>query len=522
MIASLTAALNRGLVLLGRISMYRMVLLALAVLAAIALVLSLFGLVLPTPGELLATAAVLAVMCSAVDAVAQRMLRLPWRIESSLITAGILLFVLRPSLEPVGLGGIAIAAAAASVSKYLLVWRGRHVFNPAAVGATVLTVFAGFAPLEWNLGGSAWWVGSPVLFAPVLLLGLAVLWRTERLGVAALFFVVAVVVGVLRVVVQYGQLGLELPFGEVLSATLWSSPFLFFAAFMLSEPLTLPPRRWQQLTVAVVVGLLAGWPLPLGPITLGQERALLIGNLVAFAFCLRASVRLTLESRTDPAPTVRELTFRASRPLRFRAGQYLELEVPHRRPDIRGTRREFSILSAPEDLPTVRVAYRDNGGPQSSFKRALAAAAPGDRLAITGVWGDFVLPADPARPVLMVAAGIGVTPFVSQLRHLAATGDRRDVVLVYVVPDAADMPFRADLAASGVPVVVFSRTDPGDLPPGWTWTGGVRLDAQSLAAAVPDLAERHAYISGPPGLIADLTPALSRARGLTTDAFAGY
>jgi len=298
--------------------------------------------------------------------------------------------------------------------------------------------------------------------------------------------------------------------------------FLFLAAFMLSEPLTLPPRRWQQLVVAVVVGLLAGWPVPLGPITLGQERALLIGNLVAFAFCLRASGRLTLESRNDPAPTVRELTFRASRPLTFRAGQYLELEVPHRRPDIRGTRREFSILSAPEDLPTVRVAYRDNGGPQSSFKRALAAAAPGDRLAITGVWGDFVLPADPARPVLLVAAGIGVTPFVSQLRHLAATGDRRDVVLVYVVPDAADMPFRADLAASGVPVVVFSRTDPGELPPGWTWTGGVRLDAQSLAAAVPALAARHAYISGPPGLIADLAPALSRARGLTTDAFAGY
>jgi ferredoxin-NADP reductase len=522
MIARLSAVGHRGLVLLGRISMYRMVLIALGVLAAVSLVLSLWGLVLPTPAELVATAAVLAVVGSAVDAVAQRVLRLPWRVESSLITAGILLFVLRPSIDPVGLAGIAIAAAAASVSKYLLVWHGRHVFNPAAVGATVVTLIAAASPLEWGLGGSAWWVGSPVLFAPVLLLGIGVLWRTERLRVGILFVVIAVVVGILRVVAQYRDAGLDLALGDVVYNTVTASPYLFLAAFMLSEPLTLPPRRWQQFVVAAVVGVLAGWPMPLGPITLGQERALLVGNLVAFAFCVRSAVRLTLVERRDAAPTVRELTFRAHRPLAFRAGQYLELDVPHRRPDIRGTRREFSILSAPEDLPTLRVAYRDGSGPQSTFKRALAAVSPGESLAVTGVWGDFVLQRDPARPVLMVAAGIGVTPFVSQLRHLAASGEERDVVLVYVVGASGDLPFRDDLAASGVPVAVFSREDPGVLPPRWTWTGGVRLDAAALAAAVPDLPRRHAYISGPPGLIADLAPALARARSRTTDAFAGY
>jgi hypothetical protein len=33
---------------------------------------------------------------------------------------------------------------------------------------------------------------------------------------------------------------------------------------------------------------------------------------------------------------------------------------------------------------------------------------------------------------------------------------------------------------------------------------------------------RHAYISGPPRLIADLAPALDKARSITTDAFSGY
>ncbi|MFT4230184.1 MAG: FAD-dependent oxidoreductase, partial [Microbacterium sp.] len=156
------------------------------------------------------------------------------------------------------------------------------------------------------------------------------------------------------------------------------------------------------------------------------------------------------------------------------------------------------------------------------YKTALAQVRDGDRLAVTGVWGDFVLPRRETAPILMVAAGIGVTPFVSQLRHALLAGQSRDVVLVYVASEAAELAFRDDLEASGVPVVVFTRDRPADLPRHWTWAQGVRLDADGLARVVPDIAVRHAYISGPPGLIADLAPALARARSVTTDAFAGY
>ena len=320
-----------------------------------------------------------------------------------------------------GLLGIAIAAAVASLSKYVLAWRGRHIFNPAAMGATVLTLLS----LAWpDLGASSWWVGTPALAAPVILLGLAVLVRTEKLRVVAVFLVIAVGVAVFRTASQYQAAGLEVEALDLLWPVLWSSPFLFLGAFMLSEPLTLPPRRWQQLTVATVVGVLAGWPIPIGDITLGQERALLVGNLVAFAFALRTAVRLTLVSRAAPTATVQELTFRVHDRLAFLPGQYLELEVPHRHPDARGTRREFSIASAPEDLPLLKVAFKEGGSakPLSSYKKALAEVQPGDALAITGVWGDFLLPKRDAAPILMVAAGIGVTPFVSQLRHARGGG----------------------------------------------------------------------------------------------------
>jgi Na+-transporting NADH:ubiquinone oxidoreductase subunit NqrB len=62
-------------------------------------------------------------------------LRKDWRWESSLITVLILLFVLRPTVEPAARRHRR-RGLVASASKYLLVWQGRHIFNPAAVGAT--------------------------------------------------------------------------------------------------------------------------------------------------------------------------------------------------------------------------------------------------------------------------------------------------------------------------------------------------------------------------------------------------
>ncbi|GAA5197190.1 flavodoxin reductase [Microbacterium jejuense] len=518
---NLTALWNRVYAVLGKLSMYRLVYFALAALAVVAFLLSFFGLVGPDPWQLLVTLAVLSAVCVGVDAAAQRVLNLPWRLESSLITAHILLFVLRPTLELMGLVGIVIAAAVASLSKYLLAWRGRHIFNPAAVGATVLTLLS----LAWpDLGSSSWWVGTPALAAPVILLGLAVLVRTEKVRVISVFLVIAVAVAVIRTAAMYQAAAVEIGTLDILWPVLWSSPFLFLGAFMLSEPLTLPPRRWQQFTVAAVVGVLCGWPIAIGDITLGQERALLVGNLVAFAFAVRTAVRLTLVSRAEPTPTVQELTFRVHDRLAFLPGQYLELEVPHRHPDARGTRREFSIASAPADLPYLKVAFKEGKTAQtlSSYKQALAQVKSGDALAITGVWGDFLLPKRDAAPILMVAAGIGVTPFVSQLRQATAVAGERDIVLVYVASDSAELAYRDDIAASGARVVVFTRDRPADLPAHWEWAQGVRLDADGLMRVVPDLGSRHAYISGPAALIADLAPALERARSITTDAFSGY
>jgi len=502
------AAMTRIDSLLGRITMYLLIVGVLGVLTLLALVLALADAIAIDPLAILVSAVVL----TSASWIANQVLGLIFRTrpltESGIITAQLLLFVLEPTLDPAGLLGLVIAAAVAAASKYLIAWRGRHLVNPAAFAAVVVGVS--------GLAFSSWWVATPPLLPAVALGALLILWRTRRLGMGLVYLAVAGGVLFARLV----AFGSEPP--TALSLTLLSSPVVFAAGFMLSEPLTMPPRRWQRIGYAVVVGLLTSVPFTIGPFRNTTELALVIGGALAFLLGQRRAVRLELASKRQLTPTAWEFRFRPVAPVRFAPGQYLELTVPHRRPDAGGIRRVFSIASAPADPEiAVGVRIRENG---SSFKRALLALEPGARIRATGVWGDFTLPRDPEARLAFVAAGIGITPFVAQLGALAAAGRAADAELLYAVRAASDLAFRDELAATGCRVGVLSPDDPGELPANWTWLGSETLSADTVHAAIPDARERHVYLSGAPADVARLRRALraSGARRIRTDVFLGY
>ncbi|MDM4761400.1 oxidoreductase [Galbitalea sp. SE-J8] len=487
---------------LGRIGVYRQVAIVLGAIAVVALVLAATGQLAYGWLQLLASLAVALVATIG----SARLIALPFRarphLDSSIITALLLFFILLPTVDPDQLAVVALAGVIASASKFLVAARGRHVLNPAATGALVVTV-TGLTP-------SGWWVATPYLFPVVALGALVVLCRIRRLALGAGFVVVAA--------------GLELvrflpgsPAPDALGIVFLSLPLVFFAGFMLSEPLTLPPLRWQRLLVAVVVAALFAIPFSLGPLHSTPQLALVVGNVIGFAFGQRRAVRLEVVEQRELVPGTRELVFRPVRPVRFRPGQYVELDLPHRAPDVRGRRRVFSISSAPADgTITVAMTYRD---PVSSFKRALFALEPGAVVRATGVAGDFALPADDT-PVLLVAGGIGVTPFASQL---AALPPGRDITVVYAA-SAAGLAYREVLERSGARVVVVAPAQPEALPPGWVYAGPARLSRATLAEHVPDAARRRAFVSGPPSFVADVRRELRAVgvRRITTDAFTGY
>ena len=429
-------------------------------------------------------------------------------VESSLITGLILALLLWPTLAAESLVGAGLVGAAAGASKVLVRWRGRHLLNPAAAAALVAGLVV--APVT-GTAAPAWWVATPVLAPVVLVAGLVVLRRTGAGAVATAYALTYVAVTAPRLVL-HGQAPLD-----ALASVLGSHPVLVVAAFMVVEPLTQAPRRRARITVAALVGVVAGVPFAVGPLSTSPELAIVAGNLLTALVAAPRAVRLVVVGHGSPGPGAHEVLLRPVRPLRWRPGQWAEIDVARTRPDGRGRRRVLSLVPGGRDAVAVAFGVRDR---PSAFKRALMSAPVGSTVRATTVGGDFLLPRDPTRPVLMIAGGIGVTPFVSQIEHAGP----RDVVLVLVCPTGMPPPYLRRLARTRVRVVIVAPEPVPGLPPRWTWHRGTRLTASALRSAMPDLPRRAAYVSGSPDLVRRARAVLREVgvRRVRTDAFTGY
>lgn len=519
----------------GLVTMYALVLYSLIAIGVIALVLSLVdqfsgaggSLFSYSPLALLGSAAVSLTATFGTSWLFAKIARVTPHTQSALITGMLIFFILEPHLlltdggvDWLSLGVIALTGVIASASKYLLAVRGRHIFNPAALGVFVVGVivfFSGTAGAGLFPSFPIWWVATPPLLIPVAIAAFFVLYRTQHLTMGLTFLGVAIASYIVNALVTGGAVG------SAFTTALFSYPIVFFAGFMLSEPLTLPPRRWQQLLEAVVVALLFTVYFNIGNIfTSTPQLALLVGNLIGFAFGQRRGINMTYVGKTQIGPTTWELAFNPARPVRFLPGQYMELTIPHRKADFRGSRRYFSISSAPgSDGPlTFALTMPDKS---SSFKRALLDLEPGEIVRGTSVGGDFALPKKIDEPLLLIAGGIGITPFASQLAAASAAGEKRDIVVVYSNSAPGALPYAELLEKSGARVVVFG-SKPSSLPKGWEYAGEGRVTPERLAEQVPDAATRRTYISGPPALVATLRTALrgQGVRRVHADYFSGY
>lgn len=521
---------------LGRVSMYRLVVIVLAVIALAGTLLSLGGTMPFTVVDALITLPVLIIVVCGLSWLLGKAVGVGAHVDSSLVTALLLFLIFWPSAEPSALLSLVFAAVLAALSKFLVTWRGRHIFNPAAFGAVVVGLVSPLLPFMFP-NVATWWVATGALFPLVLIAAALVIYRTNRWALFSVYVGVALVIVVVRLV--SGGNG----FLDALSTGLLAYPIVFAAGFMVSEPLTLPPLKWQQMTVAALMSLVAFVPFPANPvITNTPELGIVIGNLVAFAMNARGAVKLRYLGSEDRGHEGKSFIFEPLRPLPFKAGQFAELHVAHRA-DSRGPRRVFSIASAPGE-DTVRFGMRV-GAQSSSFKNSMNALSEGTLLRAVGVWGDFQLPRQGSPKVLLLARGVGITPFLSHLLWLAREGRGHDVLLIMFANYAADIEWLREVAeadaASPRPVRVQVRVygPPRESMPSWfpqDWVYEVyeesRGDADavpwfnvdSLRETLPDLAARRTYVSGSPDFVNTMAPTARRAgaKRVHRDEFFGY
>jgi len=494
--------------LLNRYSMYKVVSGSLTILFVIALIFSFLGVIAYSPISMVLSLLVLGFSVWLTSLLFGLIFGVRVHAESSFITAVILFFIMTPTVEVSGLLALLLVGMIAAASKFILVYKGRHIFNPVAISAFIIGLT--------GIAYASWWVATPVLVIPTFLLGFAILQKTRRVPSSGTFLGLASVLVIATLVIQGATLGESL--------VLWLSwPILFFSSFMLTEPLTLPGKKWQQIVEAVIVATIFSVPIHIGDFSSSPAFALVVGNLVAFAFARRKKVSLVFESQNQLTPSTYEFVFKSTKPQEFEPGQYLEITVPHNKDDFRGSRRSFSITSAPGE-GTLRLGIKFYE-PSSSFKMALRNLKKGAVIESTGMSGDFTLPRDRSKPLLYVAGGIGITPFISHLQYLRKQKETRDITLLYSVSTIDELAYKDILIASGIKVFVVTRTDATiNIPNGWTHINEAYLTKDIIVKYVPDVARKSAFISGPPAMIDGVKKQLKllKVKHIKTDYFIGY
>lgn len=492
---------------IDRTTMYRLVLYYLLVLFVVALFFSIAGVLPYSSDALLWSAAVLLVWAWLANEFFAWMFGAVTNIESVFITPLILALILPPVAyaDTSGTTALAVIAAWAMASKYVLAVGKKHIFNPAALAVALSALLFGVS--------ATWWVAGNVLFSPFILIGGIILVYKLRKFDLVLAFGATVVVAVAFTSLNLvsGMLNLFV-----------NSGLFFFAFVMLTEPLTMPPTRTLRIIYGVLVGILFAPATHIGSFYFSPELALVTGNLFSYFTSPKGRYMLSFVERRRLASGIYEYLFHSDHPLHFRPGQYLEWTLGLVPLDNRGNRRFFTIASAPEDaLVALGVRFYDS---PSAFKRTLAGLPVGGKISVASLAGDFTMPADTRKKLAFLAGGIGVTPFASMARHGIATGESRDAVLLYSCKTASEIAYQ-DVFANAARVgwrTVYALSNEVPLLPG-AYQG--LIDAELLKREVPDYAERTFYISGPPGMVGAMKEMLlglgvSRFR-IKTDFFPG-
>ena len=211
-----------------------------------------------------------------------------------------------------------------------------------------------------------------------------------------------------------------------------------------------------------------------------------------------------LETRLLRRETVAERTmaFYFERPagFEFQAGQNAQLTlVEPKENDGFGASRTFSFASAPHE-PELMFTSRMR---DTAFKRILGSAPLGTRLRLDGPSGLMVLDQDPGRPVVILAGGIGITPFLSMAKHAAKNRLPHAIHLFYSNRRPEDAPFLGELR-------LLERANPNfHLVPTMTqmhksalpWQGETGpIGPKLLKSRLPDPKKALYYFAGPPSM----------------------
>lgn len=502
--------------LLNKITMYRLVLYYLIILEIIAFILSLFGYFQFSAIDLVISTVIIVSFSLLSNKILGSLFKVDTNHESVYITALILVLIVAPGHTSNSILLLGVVAILAMASKYLLVYKKSHIFNPV----TIAVVISALAFSQY----ASWWVGTTLMVPFVLIGGLLIVHKMQRQHEILVFSITAFVLLVFNYIWQGSNITV---LATGLKLALIQSSFLFFTFAMFTEPLTSPTTKGKQTWFAMFVAFLYVSPQlkPFG-VSLTPEYALVFGNALSFIYSPQYKLFLPLRKTVELAHDTYAFIFDRPAKFAYEPGQFMEWTLSHKNPDNRGNRRYFSILTSPEeDILAIAVKFYT---PPSSYKKVLLNLEPDNEIIASELGGDFTLPKNKSLKLCFIAGGIGIAPFRSMIKHMIETGDEIPVTLLYSNKTIYDIAFRElfEEAEKSIGLKMFyALSDIKSIPPGWPGLSGI-IDNKTILKTTPDYMERVFYISGPPSMVNALRTTLKKmgvnGKNIKADYFPGY
>lgn len=193
----------------------------------------------------------------------------------------------------------------------------------------------------------------------------------------------------------------------------------------------------------------------------------------------------------------------ATPPFRFLAGQWIDLYV-----EIDGVFQVggYSITSSPVVTDSLELAIKSSTRhPVTHWLHEHAKI--GASVRISGGQGVFVYQPEMSQRVVLVGAGVGVTPLISIFRYIADAVPGTVATLVYSIPSPDEFLFRNEIEqllrrhTNLRSLVTVTQSDS-------TWHGRTgRMDAELLKNAGMS-SDTLYYLCGPPGMVEDVSSIL--------------
>lgn len=219
-----------------------------------------------------------------------------------------------------------------------------------------------------------------------------------------------------------------------------------------------------------------------------------------FAGSLRSVTALTHDTRL--------LEVQLEQPMKFWAGQYVELTVPQA-----GVTRSYSMASTQSTPDTLRFIIRKY--PDGAFSSLVdTTLQPGTALVVKGPYGSCFRREERPGPMVLVGGGSGMSPLWSILQDHLHSGEQRPVRFFYGARTRKDLFFLQEFAAIAQQLTdfefipVLSQATAEDAWEGETGFVHEALERVLRAQQLPG--EIDAYTCGPPPMVDAVLPTLQR------------